>query len=1512
MRAKEARPTPRALTFAIVALLFLGSVLLVAEMTAAAAVTVPYAANPVADVDLDGDPATGDWTGSTTTTVPLENGQGGGYGTATLRAKHDGTVAYYRLDGQIDVPWTSAGGNHFWLGWQVSPADTTHHGGGTWDGAFFGLWDGTDYAPQPSYPPAPVDTFGFQRPPTADASQDLLGRLRYSGASAPYAFTAEWKKALNTGDADDLVYVADGTTVYNFFSTTDSNGAGSGGGGINHRGTTNTNTLVFAAPPGNSPPAVDLTSPDGGEDWTGGSAHTIFWNMSDVETATPSLKVWLNYSTNGGLAWSAIAGAQGITGLSSPSSFAWTVPAVDTAQARVRATVVDGSGTATSDTSAANFQIDSMSPTATGTPTGGGVSVNTWVNVSFSEAMAQASAQGAFELRRVSDWALVPTVSQGWVGNVMRYSPASALAFTTTYQGNVSTAAKDASRPGNALGTPYTFTFTTQTPADTQPPSVVNVAATPDPQETGLAVNLTADVTDNIAVAGAWVEVFDPGAALLGNFSMGMSLPPTYFHEAVYSTLGTYTFMVWARDTAANWASAGGSFVIQDTIPPMLSGVTAIPSPQQAGLPVNVSAAVSDSGVITAVTLDLVDPTAVPSGPFAMVFDAGSGRYYRTAPYGVVGTWQFTITATDWAANTATALGSFDILDGTPPEIFHTPVSGGLVSVPILISAQVVDGGGVALVRLNYTDVGAVNQNVTMVLSGGLYEYTIPGQATTGTVCYFLWAMDDSANTNRTPEYCFPVLGSDTTPPTLVGVAATPDPQETGLAVNLTADVTDNIAVAGAWVEVFDPGAALLGNFSMGYDIPSAAYFHSAAYVPLGLYTFQVHATDSSGNWASGSGTFLVRDSMPPTIRGLAAAPDPQETGLPVNITATVTDTVAVQSVSAGVTDPLGAPLGNLTMSRLGATDTYFLEQAYALVGVYGVALWASDPAGNFATASTTFTIVDTQPPAVLWVSATPPVQEPGLPVNLTAGVTDNRAVQSVTANVTDPGGVPVGNFTMAPLASPDYAYEAPYTTLGVYGVVVWALDASGNTASASSSFEVRDQQPPVITHTPPASVPVGVAIRVTAQVTDNVAVADVRLDFTDVSASRFNVSMGLNLTQYEIDIPGQPSPGLVTYFLWAIDGSGNVRITSTFTVAVLAPDTAPPSISGVAATPSPQNIGGTVTLTAGVTDNVGVAGVWVEVHGPGGGLVGNTSAASSGGTYSLAAAYVAVGTYTFQFAAVDTSGNWAVASGTFVIADLEPPVANAGPDRVIWIGTATVLDGTASTDNVLVTGFVWTFTYRGAPITLSSSVASFRFDEAGIYAVTLTVSDAAGWTETDAVTVTVVRDTTPPPVPSGIVLQPGAADCLGLTWIPSVADDLAGYSVYRYNATSERFERVGNLTAAELAFHDCGLAPGVEYLYWVVAVDENGTVSAPSVIVHRALPSTPTTPTTPEPMPYLLLGVFVLPAGLVIFALRRRRKGEPQEATAPSDSPTAADAPSEVPEASLPGPTREEWPPPP
>ncbi|MFQ5866028.1 MAG: hypothetical protein ACE5IW_12445 [bacterium] len=211
---------------------------------ASVAVTVPYSTTPVADGDLDGDPSTGAWSDASSYAIPLENGAGPPYGTATLYVKHDGTYVYYRIDGSVDVAWVSAAVDHFWVGIVVSDSGTSHHGGGaTWDGTFLGE---SNYSPEPTYPPTPVDTYGFGKPPAKDASQDALGAMQYSGPAAPFSFTAEWKKALNTGDADDIALVADGATTYNFFVTTDSNGKGSAGGTIDHNVMTNLNTMKIA------------------------------------------------------------------------------------------------------------------------------------------------------------------------------------------------------------------------------------------------------------------------------------------------------------------------------------------------------------------------------------------------------------------------------------------------------------------------------------------------------------------------------------------------------------------------------------------------------------------------------------------------------------------------------------------------------------------------------------------------------------------------------------------------------------------------------------------------------------------------------------------------------------------------------------------------------------------------------------------------------------------------------------------------------------------------------------------------------------------------------------------------------------------------------------------------------------------------------------------------------------------------------------------------------------------
>jgi len=214
----------------------------------ATTVIVPFASIPVADGDLDGYPNTGIWSDANYYTVDLENGAATPYGKAVVYFKHDSVDIYFRIDGKIDVPWVSATGQHFWIGFQINAVGVTgHHKSTGQDTIFFGETDAS-YGTI-SYPLIPIDTYGGGKPPTKDASQDAIGTARYSGTSAPYNFTAEWKRKLNTGDSNDVALVADGSTAYSFYVTTDSDGGGSSGGTIDHRAVTNANTMTLAAPP---------------------------------------------------------------------------------------------------------------------------------------------------------------------------------------------------------------------------------------------------------------------------------------------------------------------------------------------------------------------------------------------------------------------------------------------------------------------------------------------------------------------------------------------------------------------------------------------------------------------------------------------------------------------------------------------------------------------------------------------------------------------------------------------------------------------------------------------------------------------------------------------------------------------------------------------------------------------------------------------------------------------------------------------------------------------------------------------------------------------------------------------------------------------------------------------------------------------------------------------------------------------------------------------------------------
>jgi len=87
---------------------------------------------------------------------------------------------------------------------------------------------------------------------------------------------------------------------------------------------------------------------------------------------------------------------------------------------------------------------------------------------------------------------------------------------------------------------------------------------------------------------------------------------------------------------------------------------------------------------------------------------------------------------------------------------------------------------------------------------------------------------------------------------------------------------------------------------------------------------------------------------------------------------------------------------------------------------------------------------------------------------------------------------------------------------------------------------------------------------------------------------------------------------------------------------------------------------------------------------------------------------------------------------------DVINPVADAGPDQIVFEGTTVTFDGSASSDNVGITDYTWTF-IDVTTKTLHGEKPTYTFNTPGVYTVTLKVTDAAGNWDTDTVVITVV-----------------------------------------------------------------------------------------------------------------------------------------------------------------------------
>lgn len=799
-------------------------------------------------------------------------------------------------------------------------------------------------------------------------------------------------------------------------------------------------------------------------------------------------------------------------------------------------------------------------------------------------------------------------------------------------------------KAGNWNTTPGLFTT-----IDTTPPSILDIEASPNPQEVFDLVNVSAMVVDNYLISEVWVDVNDPDGVPVGNFSMSYdSTTERYYYEGTYSKIGTYNLVVYAKDTLGNWNSSKGQFSMQDTTGPAISGMTAIPSPQEVFFDVNISAAVTDNSELAGVWLEVIDPDLVPLGNFSMSYDSVSSRHYYKDAYSKLGSHSCTIWAQDTSANWNSDSGTFMIADTTSPGIAETTAVPDPQEVfsPVNISAVIADNVQVLQVTVEVRDPAtAIMGNFTMEYDaiGGRYFKEITGNVI-GTYTFTIWASDSSGNTASSASS---FVLEDWTRPTITQVAASPDPQEVFETVNITARVDDNYAVAGVWVEILDPLSSLYGNFEMDFDSASGECYYEDSYTILGMWSLTISASDAGNNWDSASSTFHIQDTTPPSIEFATAIPDPQVLDGYVNVSARVYDGYELSCVVVNITDPEGTVVYRGPMDYSSLTGRYYRNDSYHKIGNYTFVVEANDSEGNAEQKGGIFSVGfdphDSQPPTIWEVHADPDPQEVFREVNVSAVVTDNWGIQSVRVHVYDPGSASLGNFSMVlDVSSGRYYYDSAYSMLGHYTFIVRANDTSGNENSTIGGFTMVDTIRPEIhdVTTVPDPQETGGIVNISAIVADSVCLDGTWIDLL----SPLNVSLGTSSMLFDSGT-GRffytstfSDLGQYRFILSANDTSGNLNSTWGDLLIV---DTTVPEISDSRVEPDAQEIFGTSRVSARVDDNYALEDVWVDVIDPLGEGAGNFTMTLLGDVYYYDQTCDLLGSYQFRIWAADSSDNW-------------------------------------------------------------------------------------------------------------------------------------------------------------------------------------------------------------------------------------------------------------------------------
>ena len=547
-------------------------------------------------------------------------------------------------------------------------------------------------------------------------------------------------------------------------------------------------------------------------------------------------------------------------------------------------------------------------------------------------------------------------------------------------------------------------------------------------------------------------------------------------------------------------------------------------------------------------------------------------------------------------------------LDSSPPTVSVTePADQATVSgAAVTLSASAGDDRGISSVEF-LVDEAVVGTDTTAPYAVAWDSTTAPD----GPVSIRARATDTSANATTSAARTITVDNSvtDATAPSVSLSAPVDGATVTGTSVAISADATDDVAVASV--------AFFVGGTRVGTDTtaPYSVSWDSTS-VPAGTVELTAVATDTSGNGATSASRSVTVDNTGPSVAVTAPTAGATVSDW-VTVSASASDTAGVGSVEfyAGATS-----IGTDTAAPFETT----WNTTTSADGTVPITAVASDALGNQATSAPRSVTIDNTDPTV---SVSQPADGATVSgnVSIVGAVTDSSAV-SVEFLV---DGIVVNRDSTGP--SYNTSWDSTTVTDGPVTITARATDAAGNVStSAAVSVNVlnADFTPPVVSVTAPVegATVAGSSVTLSATATDNVAVASVQFFVEGVSA-------GTDTTApYSVSWDSTSvASGTVSITATATDTSANVGTSTARTVTV---DNNPPVVALTAPADGAIVGGRSVTVTATATDALGISRVEF--------FVGTTLIArDTSAPYSVRwnSTKVSNGAYSLTARATDTTG---------------------------------------------------------------------------------------------------------------------------------------------------------------------------------------------------------------------------------------------------------------------------------